>query len=121
MEVTFKVAKITPSNEGKTAVLTLTVGITLFGIENAKKNVYYFGGVTAEAAKSITVGAELKEDLVNYHQVKRPYFIKDRNTWVLLTWLHSKVQYPDGVPSEPLPEAYVAWLKAQQSAAVVAA
>lgn len=100
MEVTFKIAKITASNEGKTAVLTLTVGIALFGIADAKRNVYYVGGITADSAKTLTVGQELKDNLENYWQVKRPFKHPVSGQDIQLTWLHSKIQYPDGPPQD---------------------
>lgn len=120
MEVTFKIAKITASNEGKTAVLTLTVGIALFGIADAKRNVYYVGGITADSAKTLAIGQELKDNLANYWLVKRPYFVKEKATWVLCTWLHSKIQHPDGVQQEPYPAEYLEWLKLKHPAVAAA-
>lgn len=117
----FKIERISASNGGKTAVLTLSVGITVFGIEGAKRNVYYIGGITADSLKSHKVGDTLEANLAEYWQVKRPYFVKERNTWVLCNWLHSKIQYPDGVPQEPHPAEYVAWQAARQQPATVAA
>jgi len=100
MEVAFKIEKITNSNGGKTAVLTLSVGITLFGIEGAKRNVYYIGGISADSAKTLKLGQELKDNLENYWQVKRPFTHPTSGKEILLTWLHSKVQYPDGPPKD---------------------
>ena len=122
MEITtFKILKKSVSNGGKTNVLSLGVGITIFGIENAKYNTYYIGGLSVKAMENYVVGQELKDSFENYWQVKRPYFIEERNQWVILTWLHPKVMYPNGMPPEAPNPAYEAFLKSKQAPAAVAA
>lgn len=114
MQVTFNIEKITPSNEGKTAVLTLSTGIGFFGIENIKKNIFYIGGLVFEAVKHLKVGEKLTEEMDNFWQVKRPYYIAEKTTWVLLTYLHHKSTHPE-CPIVEFPAEYLAWKAAQDA------
>lgn len=109
------IEKITATNGGKTALLTLSLKTAFLGIPDAKRTMYYAGGILADAVANVKVSDTLEVDLEQYWHVKRPYFIKEKATWVLLTYLHGKEQYPQA-PVVELPKEYIEWLAAKQAA-----
>lgn len=111
------IEKITPTNEGKTALLTLSLKTAFLGIPDAKRTMYYAGGILKAAADTKKVGETVDVNLDDYWHVKRPFYIKEKTTWVLLTYLHGKEQYPNGAPEVVFPEDYIKWLAAKEKAA----